>query len=297
MEYHSDGKCFLFWLMTSELILAALRTSTSLSLQTTSSPPPFCCIRFDFTCFFLERTLTHNKNNSIMKYFQLLIGCSVWLSAQAFVVVAVVSRNTVLSSASSLQATKKRRRKRADEPNSSSEAPSYFADNDENELPDFDLGDNGDDSERTTPSSNKPRKASNLDEISVNMMGSSNQLPTRSINDLLKDRSLEQKFEFDDTGDDSLPDLAEFAGQKQVSRKVQRRQAAQARDASLPKTQEPLQLPFEMTNAKGEIQFNKVLEAGAWLGIFLLIGWEVYINSPFFERAAPMAPIVYDTPP
>lgn len=32
----------------------------------------------------------------------------------------------------------------------------------------------------------------------------------------------------------------------------------------------------------------------AWLGIYLLIGWEVYINSPLFDRAAPLAPLVFE---
>lgn len=39
---------------------------------------------------------------------------------------------------------------------------------------------------------------------------------------------------------------------------------------------------------------KQILEAGAWGGIFLLIAWEVYLNSPLFDRAAPMAPVVYD---
>jgi hypothetical protein len=37
----------------------------------------------------------------------------------------------------------------------------------------------------------------------------------------------------------------------------------------------------------------KLVENATWLGIFLLVAWEIYINSPFFERAAPLAPIVY----
>lgn len=32
----------------------------------------------------------------------------------------------------------------------------------------------------------------------------------------------------------------------------------------------------------------------AWLGIFLLVGWEFYLNSPLFDRAAPMAPVLYE---
>lgn len=236
----------------------------------------------------------------MMLYLQVLVGYSVLIATRAFVVVPTkYTLSSVRPSSSFLQVTKKRRRKRTDDPNSS-ESSSFDEMDDMNDLPDFDLGEGGQDSEKT-PTSKKPkRKTTNPDEITLNMMASSSNQPARSIEDLLRDRSLERKFEFDEPGDESLPDLADLArpGQGQgVSRKEQRRQAAVARDASQPEEKEPLQLPFEMTNAKGEIQFNKVLEAGAWLGIFLLVGWEVYINSPFFDRAAPMAPIVYDTPP
>ncbi|GMI06538.1 hypothetical protein TrVE_jg200 [Triparma verrucosa] len=44
---------------------------------------------------------------------------------------------------------------------------------------------------------------------------------------------------------------------------------------------------------KKEINYLKILENSTWVGIGLLVLWEVYINSPLFERAAPMAPIVY----
>jgi hypothetical protein len=234
---------------------------------------------------------------------QLLVGCSVLLSTQAFVVLPTNSIASLQSSSSSpLHVTKKRRRKRTDEPNSNESSSSFTSGgNDLSDLPDFDLGEDDQDSDKatTTPSKKPKRKnPTNPDEITVNMMGSFNQQAVRSIDELLRDRSLERKFEFDEPIDESLPDLADMArAGPAVSRKEQRRQAAVARDAAKPVESEPLQLPFEMTNSKGEIQFNKVLEAGAWLGIFLLIGWEVYINSPLFERAAPMAPIVYDTPP
>jgi len=41
------------------------------------------------------------------------------------------------------------------------------------------------------------------------------------------------------------------------------------------------------------LSFVKVIENATWFGIACLVLWEVYINSPFFERAAPMAPVVY----
>ncbi len=240
----------------------------------------------------------------MMICLQLLIGCSFLLSTHAFAVFPTNSISSLQrSSLSPLHVTKKRRRKRTDESSSESSASFDSEGDDLNDLPDFDLGEDDQDSEKatTTPSKKPKRKIStNPDEITVNMMGSANQQTVRSLDELLRDRSLERKFEFDEPIDESIPDLVDLGRtgpSPTVSRKEQRRQAAVARDAAKPVEAEPLQLPFEMTNAKGEIQFNKVLEAGAWLGIFLLIGWEIYINSPFFERAAPMAPIVYETPP
>jgi hypothetical protein len=38
----------------------------------------------------------------------------------------------------------------------------------------------------------------------------------------------------------------------------------------------------------------KLLENGAWVGIGLLVVWEIYINSPLFERAARLIPAVFD---
>ena len=196
-------------------------------------------------------------------------------------------------SLSSLSAKRtRRRRKEAPEP-----APSSPVNDD---LPDFDLDEDGSE-EEAKPA---PSMAS-MDEISTNMMGSSD-APVRSISELVADRSLESKFQFDESQvDPSIPDLAELARNSQVApsaeggrmsksaRNEARREAARARDAAVEDEKSFLEkIPF-ITNEKGEVAFNLVLEAGAWLGIALLVLWEVYINSPFFERAAPMAPVVY----
>lgn len=46
-----------------------------------------------------------------------------------------------------------------------------------------------------------------------------------------------------------------------------------------------------------DLNIVKVTENGAWVGIGFLVVWEIYINSPFFDRAAPLIPAVYDTLP
>jgi len=185
----------------------------------------------------------------------------------------------------------------------------------DDDLPDFEL--NEDDGEPESSKAKKTRplagspSASSLDgEVAVtsNMMGSSDK-PVRSVTELISDRSLERKFEFDDEGaaGDALPDLAELAaakssssslpsqqggGGKKQARRDARRVAASKQGENSEESNVLSKIPF-ITGENGKIMPTKILEAGAWLGIFLLIAWEVYLNSPLFDRAAPMAPVVY----
>jgi hypothetical protein len=164
-------------------------------------------------------------------------------------------------------------------------------------LPDFDL-DDAEDEEAPVPP--KRRIITNPDEITPAMMGNAN-APVGSIKDLIMDRSLESKFEFDaEETDDSLPDLLalsrergdELVGKKKA-RQAERRAAAIAAKEAEPES--PFaNLPF-VSNDEGKVRPVKVLEAGAWAGIILLFVWEIYLNSPFFDRAAPMAPVVFES--
>lgn len=145
--------------------------------------------------------------------------------------------------------------------------------------------------------------------------------PPTSIKDTLADRSLEKLMNFDkmieqDGGAGERVDLPEFddviarrrarLGEedgassttavtsidtsglgKKAARDAQRKAAAIQREAEL----EEQKSPFEGLN------ILKLLENGAWVGIGLLVLWELYINSPFFERAMPLIPVVYDDVP
>lgn len=162
------------------------------------------------------------------------------------------------------------------------------------ELPDFDLED--DEAKESKP---KKKLITNPDEVTPAMMGSAD-APVGSLKDLLTDRSLEARFEFDSEEEDtSLPDLLVMArerddvpGGKKKARQVERRAAAIASKES--ETENIFaNLPF-VSDEQGKIQPIKLLETGAWAGIFLLFGWEVYLNSPFFDRAAPLAPVVFE---
>eukprot|EP00521_Asterionellopsis_glacialis_P015075 CAMPEP_0195293292 /NCGR_PEP_ID=MMETSP0707-20130614/12102_1 /TAXON_ID=33640 /ORGANISM="Asterionellopsis glacialis, Strain CCMP134" /LENGTH=252 /DNA_ID=CAMNT_0040353969 /DNA_START=80 /DNA_END=838 /DNA_ORIENTATION=- len=182
---------------------------------------------------------------------------------------------------------------------SDSGSESFVADG---ELPDFDFDDGEGDG--SSPKRSNPSPASmstNLNENAVTgaMMGSSK--PMKSMKELLNDRSLESKFEFEEV-EDPLPDLADFrAGKPKVNANTNR-----GGNRGAPEEDGPNEILMSLRNIpvigdpideKGEISAVKLLETGAWLGIFLLVGWEIYINSPLFDRAAPMIPAVYESEP
>ncbi|KAL7525199.1 hypothetical protein ACHAWF_001253 [Thalassiosira exigua] len=149
--------------------------------------------------------------------------------------------------------------------------------------------------------------------------------PPRSVQETLGDRSLEKFMDFEkmieqDGEKGAAVELPEFeevvarrrrreagdaaregrvedaamlidtAGMgKKATRNAQRRAEAIQREAEMEEDRNP----FEGLN------ILKLLENGAWVGIGLLVVWEIYINSPFFDRSAPLIPVVYDeaTPP
>jgi hypothetical protein len=168
--------------------------------------------------------------------------------------------------------------------------------------------------------------------ITSNMMASAsatNRAVTNtvvSVNDL-RDRSLEQKLESllnEDTTltepqvKEELPDLLTLQRERKkvtteqillsassMSKKERQTLARQQQDMEQqskrammntpPADEDNLfsKLPF-ITNESGKIEPIKALEAATWTCIIALVLWEVYINSPFFSRAAPIIPIVYD---
>lgn len=202
---------------------------------------------------------------------------------------------------SSALSAKKARRKRKEPQPGSEDLPDFDLDADDGALPDFDIEE--DEPVKPAKKSAKATTELNFDEITDNMMGDGSKTAA-SLGDLISDRSLEKTFVFDDVEvDDSIPDLVDFARPSNPSspiapgskaeRREQRRAAAIARLEA--EKESKFDIPF-ITDEKGKISGVKVLEAGAWAGIFLLVAWEVYLNSPFFDRAAPLAPVVFENP-
>jgi hypothetical protein len=202
---------------------------------------------------------------------------------------------------------KKRRRKResiepdaADGSSSTDSPPAKIG----SDLPDFNLKE---EAEEAAP---RRRVSTNSDEITPAMMASSNK-PARSLKELIADRSLETKFEFEDNmgEDEALPDLIELikggSSNKQIVVDVEgegKKKARQAdRKAAAVAREKEEAGPFDFLNGiealvdkdKGEVTFLKIVEAGTWLAIYALVGWELYINTPFFDRSAPLAPVVF----
>lgn len=218
---------------------------------------------------------------------------------------------------SPLFASKKRRRKKPSSP-PSSDSPSSSSSSSE-ELPDFDLDEVGghdsaaaSESPATKQKKPVPSGATSSDplgEISANMMGSAD-APKKSINQLLSDRSLESKLQFDETSPEGepLPDLAALTKQQReeerrtglpspTSKKRARQEARRAAAAAAREQEEEeegilARLPF-IRDEEGKVSPLKILENSTWACIGMLVLWELYINSPFFDRAAPMAPVVY----
>ena len=231
------------------------------------------------------------------------------------------------SSVTRLSAQKKKRRKKERSDSSSTDPfDDYASNNDEyndnnqkNDLPDFDLKDTNPDTTSTSISDNKAkvggsRITGEMSVITSNMMSTGmKSQSTKSVRELLADRSLEKKFEFDDENNDNnvpLPDLlakpvsssTTTTSATITNRKRERTLEAQriaALEAAKQEAEENNLLSVVVDklpgikNEKGDISPIKILESGTWACIFLLVGWEIYINSPLFDRAGPMAPIVY----
>jgi hypothetical protein len=147
------------------------------------------------------------------------------------------------------------------------------------------------------------------------------------MDELLGNRDLEKSFNFDDSSvKEDLPSLGQVAtkgrggggatgastgssasdsgssGSFVVEQKVgSKRARAEARRAAAIEAERAVEeekgflsrFP-QFLDEKGEVSAIKMLESGTWLGIGVLVAWEVYINSPLFQRAAPMAPVVYE---
>lgn len=95
---------------------------------------------------------------------------------------------------------------------------------------------------------------------------------------------------------------------KKAAKREARRAAALERQPAIVEEEESFldklpfadKLPFgnksDSNEPKEEKSLIKLLEEGTWACIYALVAWEVYINSPLFQRQAPLAPVVFSDP-
>ena len=218
----------------------------------------------------------------------------------------------------------RRRRKRKD---GSSYSPSFTNDENNQDLPEFDLIEEDPDplleSNYESSSSSLPTKTSNKSTASFNindpnvkeaMMSSntSNAQGLLSTKDLIRSRNreLEQKLVNNNDITENVPSLAEYTQNKlsndkgtnaSIGKKAARREERVSAALEAKKLQDGTEMGGGFLNG---FSFGKdkdgnpktpikLLEEGTWACIWALIAWEVYINSPFFERQGSMPPIVF----
>ena len=185
-----------------------------------------------------------------------------------------------------LNAKKKRRRRREgsdttsdqDKPTDNLVTESSVPLLDGDELPDFDLdGEGGENAKQTT----RVKISSNPDEITDAMMADPNAAGiSRSFDELITDRSLESKFEFEDSGDPEIPDFVQLAKESSSSvdgiiptsegtgmTKKQRQAERVANAIKLKEEEEQKGKNFfssnpKFLNEKGEVSAVKILEQG-----------------------------------
>lgn len=212
---------------------------------------------------------------------------------------------TILYESASGNGKKKRRRRKDSSPAI------------EDDLPEFDLTEStGNDSgaPKTTKSDSSPGMGSfsmdtNDATLAEAMRGSgrgstmSGDVVTAS-KELLqsRDRSLEGTFEFDDVKA-PLPKLgrqssgsAEIGGVGKKKAKSDARRAAAIAAAEEAEKENSVFLGFlgGGDGIQDDLKPIKLIENATWIGIFVLVAWELYINSPLFDRAQPLIPVVYE---
>ena len=161
---------------------------------------------------------------------------------------------------SALHVQKKRRRRRRDV-SEEGDADGVTGEYSSGGLPEFELDDDEEEAEAVAKSK-RAAVSRNPDEITSAMMGSPNS-PSSSIRDLLTDRSLESKLQFDeeDITDNSLPDLVVLSrsatqeGASTGSKKARKAAAIAANESKADSIVS--KLPF-VTNEKGEFSTVKV---------------------------------------
>lgn len=226
-----------------------------------------------------------------------------------------MSSSTLLQLASS---KKRRRRKKPLSDTSSTSEVSAPLDDDFGELPEFDLYEDEEEVEEKVQESSSVVSSSSLSmeeaiadgmadpAVRAAMMQSGSSSVSTSAKDVLRsrDRAIEATFEFDEVasplprpGATSEPasSLPSYSGMsKKQAKREARKAAAIAAEAEREASKSVFDSLKEIVDANDDDGLPKILSQGTWACIIILLIWEAYINSPFFERSQPLIPVVYE---
>mmetsp|Transcript_24645 Transcript_24645/g.23668 ORF Transcript_24645/g.23668 Transcript_24645/m.23668 type:complete len:264 (-) Transcript_24645:64-855(-) len=208
---------------------------------------------------------------------------------------------------SSLIAFAKKRRRRKDSQINKDvmESPKseVLENDDENALPEFDLNEDVDIFTSTTKQKSSPMDMSDPKVLEA-MKGTSKVRGVRATNNLVKDRDLEKRFQFDssEVKDQSLPTNLAGVGkntERKIGKKAARteaRKSAAIEAKQVEEESESFLSKLSIGQVDGEFNYVKFVEQGTWFSIYALVGWEIYINTPLFDRAGTLSPVVFESP-
>jgi len=218
--------------------------------------------------------------------------------------VNICRRSTVFA----LAAKKRRRRKNPVPVEKDVSSQSSYDD----DLPDFDLDEDISPEESFSPSKPSSAPSVSMEETVMEAMSDPSVLQamqagssapqTSSTKDILRSRSreLESTFEFDEVSNPlPRPGMKTTSdGRIGMSKKQAKREARRAAALQAEAEEEEGKLLSSVSDFLNEKAsdggFPKIVELGTWVSIGILVAWEAYINSPFFERAQPLIPVVYE---
>jgi len=214
----------------------------------------------------------------------------------AFVVNPQLSSISTKINYPALHAKKIRKRKRKnplDEPTDGIEQQIESSDVEVDDLPDFDL-DEEEELESSRSEIETMSQSVSMTDISPEMMASSSPSRSYTSDRVIPDRSLESTFEFDAV-ETRLPLGPEIAGKKRkkIDKKARKEAAILASKMEEEESSSSLLDPLWKTEDGEPFTAVQLLERGTWFCMGTLVLWEIYINSPFFERAAPSIPVVF----
>mmetsp|Transcript_15798 Transcript_15798/g.24257 ORF Transcript_15798/g.24257 Transcript_15798/m.24257 type:complete len:249 (+) Transcript_15798:86-832(+) len=246
-------------------------------------------------------------NPRLLHLFLLMLCCVIEIDA--FVPILPAYQVSSRGSLHALLAKKKRRRKQKDDSLTNPKTPPTQTGRqggDSDELPDFDIEPKANSEAQKPADTGKFAASVSLDGSKITDAQMGAVTPLSSFNDLMNDRSLEKEMSILDepTDGNELPSFAAYLertagdpeqvmGKKKARRAERRAAAIESKEEEKKNINILSKIPFIGIEEDEKLSPLKTIETITWFGIFILVLWEFYINSPLFERIQPMTPVLF----